>query len=651
MQRLLSKYLVLVIAVILLPILFINTVLHMKSAEYTMQEESHIKINQIEKILIENDADMKELQAELGQIYLTRAEVAAYMLQNHPDHIGSSEEIDKIAQLLQVDEIHVFNKDGVLYAGNKPQYYGMRMYDGEQISFFASMLEDTSLKLLQEVTPNSAESKLMQYVAVWQENKENIVQIGLLPERVMKEFEKNELSHVFSMVTPDEGTVMFVAERATGSIIGATKDVIVGCHIDEVGISSTVSEPEKGFWTTINGIDSFCVYEMDDDYYIGIAKGRDYVYQNVASNVLMIALCLALLGFIAVMAIRKCIDKLILRDIYHINEQLNSITSGDLDTEVHIDTTPEMHDLTHNINLMVKSLLDNDRYMSYIFDMTGTEAGVFAYTDAAEQVRVTNKVGRLLMLTEEETNRLTGDKALFVEKIQQIKQNQLPTLLDNKPVYCLTDNQERYLQIQTVDELEKHFGIIVDRTEVVREKMELEYERNYDLLTGLLNRRGFYHQIDLMIDSMGDTEHGVLMMLDMDYLKYINDTFGHANGDVALRAAAELLMKYAEGRGIAARLSGDEFVMFLKAESKDALYDTVDALQQEYGNIVLELSGQATAPLRFSGGYLFVNKEETMRQTMLKKADKALYRAKSSGRGKLLEYNEQLDGTEVDENE
>ena len=68
-------------------------------------------------------------------------------------------------------------------------------------------------------------------------------------------------------------------------------------------------------------------------------------------------------------------------------------------------------------------------------------------------------------------------------------------------------------------------------------------------------------------------------------------------------------------------------------------------------NIVLELSGQATAPLRFSGGYLFVNKEETMRQTMLKKADKALYRAKSSGRGKLLEYNEQLDGTEVDENE
>ena len=184
---------------------------------------------------------MKELQAELGQIYLTRAEVAAYMLQNHPDHIGSSEEIDKIAQLLQVDEIHVFNKDGVLYAGNKPQYYGMSMYDGEQISFFASMLEDTSLKLVQEVTPNSAESKLMQYVAVWQENKENIVQIGLLPERIMKEFEKNELSHVFSMVTPDEGTVMFVAERATGSIIGATKDDIVGCHIDEVGISGVVS--------------------------------------------------------------------------------------------------------------------------------------------------------------------------------------------------------------------------------------------------------------------------------------------------------------------------------------------------------------------------------------------------------------------------
>ncbi len=648
MQRLLSKYLAIVIAVILIPVLLINTVLHMKGAEHTMQEESHIKINQIEVILAENDADMKELQKELGDIYLTRAKVAAYMLQNHPDHIGNSEEIEKIAQLLHVDEIHVFDKDGVLYAGNRPEYYGRTMFDTEQNSFFVPMLNDTSLELIQEVGPISAEENLMQYVAVWQENKENIVQVGLHPERVMKEFEKNELSHVFSMVTPDEGTVMFVAERATGNIIGATKDVIVGQHMDEVGISSTAIEPSKGFWTIINGIDSFCVYEMDAQYYIGIAQGREYVYQNVASNVLLIALCLTLLGSIAVLAIRKCVDQLIIGDIQHINKQLQSITSGNLDTEVHIDTTPEMHDLTQNITHMVKSLLDSDRYMSYIFDMTGTEAGVYTYSDTMDQVRVTSKVGRLLMLSEEELHQLTADKALFVEKLQQIQQNKMQKLLDNKPVYCLPGEQERYLQIQTVEETPNYFGIIIDRTEVVREREQLEYERDYDLLTGLMNRRGFYHQVDILLDTMGDTEHGVLMMLDMDHLKYINDTFGHAGGDFALRKAAELLMKYAADSGIAARLSGDEFVLFLKAERKEALYAKIYALEQEYTQTEVEMADQQKVPLRFSGGYVFVEHGEENRPMILKKADTTLYRAKNNGRSKLLEYDAAYDKIETE---
>ena len=277
MKQLLSKQLVIIIAVMLLPILVMNTVLHMKSAESTVREESHIKINQIEEILLENEEDMKALQAELGHVYTTRAKLAAYILQNHPDHVHHTEEIEKIAQLLEVDEIHVFDKKGVLYAGTSPMYYGMSMYDGEQISFFTPMLEDTSLAMVQEVTPNSAEEIMMQYIAVWQENKENIIQIGILPERILKEFEKNELSHVFSMVTPDEGSVIFVADRSTGNIIGATKGDIVGRHIDEVGISSTVHEPEDGFWAVINGIEAFCVYETNDEYYIGIAEERKYV--------------------------------------------------------------------------------------------------------------------------------------------------------------------------------------------------------------------------------------------------------------------------------------------------------------------------------------------------------------------------------------
>lgn len=647
MKQLLSKYLAIVILITLLPIFFVTSFFHLKNAEQSMLEKSHITINQVENMVLQNEANIAILQEELGNEYLTRAKTAAYMLQHHPEHLRDSEEIDKIAKLLHVDEIHVFDQDGVLFAGNMPKYFGLRIDSGGQVSFFLPMLEDKSLELVQGITPNSAESKPMQYVAVWQENKEYIVQIGVVPERVMKEMEKNALSHVLSMVMLDEGSVIFVIDKKSGNIVGATNEKLLNMNMDEVGILSNVTNPENGFWNTIDGVECLCVYEDFEKFYIGVAEEKAYIYKNINYNILLIIFCLLFLGVIAVIAIRKYVDKLVIGDIQRVNEQLNSITAGNLDTEVHIDTTPEMHDLTHNISFMVQSLLNNARYMSYIFEMTGTEAGVYTYNDSSQQVHVTSKIGRLLMLSDDELQRLIADKALFTEKIEEIQKNKLSRTLDNKEVYRLVSpkhNQELYLQIQSVVEPPNYFGIITDRTVIVRERTQLEYERDYDLLTGVLNRRGFYQKIDAILDNISDTECGVIMMLDMDHMKYINDTLGHAGGDAALRTAAKLLLDFAKDMGVVARLSGDEFTVFLRGENQDVLREKIEALQQRCMETDIAMLNQITVPLRFSGGYVFVDIQNKNRQLLLKKADKALYRAKNSGRGILIEYQIALDG-------
>lgn len=647
MKQLLSKYLAIVILITLLPIFFVTSFFHLKNAEQSMLEKSHITINQVENMVLQNEANIAILQEELGNEYLTRAKTAAYMLQHHPEHLRDSEEIDKIAKLLHVDEIHVFDQNGVLFAGNMPKYFGLRIDSGGQVSFFLPMLEDKSLELVQGITPNSAESKPMQYVAVWQENKEYIVQIGVVPERVMKEMEKNALSHVLSMVMLDEGSVIFVIDKKSGNIVGATNEKLLNMNMDEVGILSNVTNPENGFWNTIDGVECLCVYEDFEKFYIGVAEEKAYVYKNINYNILLIIFCLLFLGVIAVIAIRKYVDKLVIGDIQRVNEQLKSITAGNLDTEVHIDTTPEMHDLTHNISFMVQSLLNNARYMSYIFEMTGTEAGVYTYNDSSQQVHVTSKIGRLLMLSDDELQRLIADKALFTEKIEEIQKNKLSRTLDNKEVYRLVSpkhNQELYLQIQSVVEPPNYFGIITDRTVIVRERTQLEYERDYDLLTGVLNRRGFYQKIDAILDNISDTECGIIMMLDMDHLKYINDTFGHAGGDAALRTAAKLLLDFAKDMGVVARLSGDEFTVFLRGENQDVLREKIEALQQRCMETDIAMLNQITVPLRFSGGYVFVDIQNKNRQLLLEKADKALYRAKNSGRGILIEYQIALDG-------
>lgn len=66
------------------------------------------------------------------------------------------------------------------------------------MQFFLPMLEDYSLQMCQDITPNTADGKLMQYAAVWREDHKGIVQVGLEPTTVLESMKKTELSYVFS---------------------------------------------------------------------------------------------------------------------------------------------------------------------------------------------------------------------------------------------------------------------------------------------------------------------------------------------------------------------------------------------------------------------------------------------------------------------
>ncbi len=81
----------------------------------------------------------------------------------------------------------------------------------------------------------------------------------------------------------------------------------------------------------------------------------------------------------------------------------------------------------------------------------------------------------------------------------------------------------------------------------VMEKEKLEWERNFDLLTELYNRRAFREQVESLMASQKE-KYGAVIMWDLDNLKYINDTYGHDEGDRYLILFAECLKNsFAEG--------------------------------------------------------------------------------------------------------
>lgn len=206
MKKRIAVRLCMVIIVSMCAVMILNYYLQVKSAKEVMATNSALRFNQIGEILEKNDAEMEILRGNLQEDYFIRARAAAYIVQNNPDVIGDLEETRKVAALLQIDELHFFDTEGRLFAGTDPQYYDYTFYSGEQMQFFLPMLEDHDLQLCQEVMPNTAESKMMQYIAVWREDHQGIVQIGMEPVRLLEAMEKNEISYIFNRMTTEKAS-------------------------------------------------------------------------------------------------------------------------------------------------------------------------------------------------------------------------------------------------------------------------------------------------------------------------------------------------------------------------------------------------------------------------------------------------------------
>lgn len=160
-----------------------------------------------------------------------------------------------------------------------------------------------------------------------------------------------------------------------------------------------------------------------------------------------------------------------------------------------------------------------------------------------------------------------------------------------------------------------------------------------DPLTGLLNRRAFFEKIA----KQTRTQTAFLLALDLDYFKRINDRFGHAVGDQVLETSAGVLTKLITdlpgGPHVSVRLGGEEFAILLNGLDRATALSTAEALRERVAKISdqLRVDGQRIDGLRVSAsiGLAALSPDETIEEA-LAAADKALYRAKDSGRDKVI---------------
>jgi diguanylate cyclase (GGDEF)-like protein len=164
----------------------------------------------------------------------------------------------------------------------------------------------------------------------------------------------------------------------------------------------------------------------------------------------------------------------------------------------------------------------------------------------------------------------------------------------------------------------------------------------HDPLTGLPNRRFFTEKLDECLSHVNETQRAAVLMLDLDGFKLINDTHGHAVGDEALREFAHRVSTILRGDNILARIGGDEFAIIMP--KIDSLDDPT-SLARRIGSAVAEpfIIGNVTAELGVGIGIAIAPDNGIHLDELVRRADRALYRAKAAGRSSARFFETEMD--------
>jgi diguanylate cyclase (GGDEF)-like protein len=560
---------------------------------------SLVLLNQVVSIIEDNEENENELIETLKEDYIIRAQTVSYILASKPEAELDVRELQKIAGMMQIDEIHLFDETGEIYSGTEPKYYGYSFDSGEQMSYFKPMLENKDLAMCQDVTPNTAEGKSMMYAITWNESGDKMVQIGIEPLRLLEELRSNEISEVVADMPAYEGINIWVADADSGEIYGATDQSMLGRNLDEIGITNT----EFGTGTTmssvlkIDGYLNYCNLKKTGEYIVIVASSTSTSIKNFFVAMVIELVYLLLAGVTILFMFKR-----VLRANDEKNTQMAVMMS-----------MSDIYNTMHLIDLEKNTIME--------YSARDEISNVVNNTYGADEV-----MKQLMILTTENDY---CEAALAFSDISTMAERMCNEKIISEEFMSKTIGWYRasIIAIET-DEESRPTKVLYVTQDIDKEKKkeeELIFKSNADELTGLYNRRAYEDDIAEHNDTATE-ENFVFVSLDVNGLKTVNDSLGHVAGDELLIGAAGCMKQCFAPYGKIYRTGGDEFAAIIFA-NKSQLH----SIRKDFEEVTGKWTGKLVKSLSISCGY--VTKQEAGTSSIheiANIADKKMYEAKAA---------------------
>lgn len=488
-----------------------------------------------------------------------------------------------------------------------------------------------------------------------------VMGIGFLEKNVLKNMPSNDTfseSACYVVGADFNGNNNYTVMVSYGSIFHRLVENTDSVTVQGTDKSKIYNIGKKDSIKSIGNVQLMNLYSSESPYIneqwalISIAE-KDKIL-SVYKRLLRMLIFSMLVSVMCTIVIALLIDKIVTTPVKKIVSELKR-DEFELNKIVRFNSSgiEEVDKLTEAIEFLQINIQEQSSRVSKVISMVNMGIGVFVCDLDTMNVYVGESLIKLLDLKGlpiEDTN-------LKFEQFQAyISDFDLKNKVCGSDIFCLESkkmNEEimivcsdekinitKWYEFTMKRDRNNVLVLVQDITSSMLEKKKIEYERDYDLTTGLLNRRAYYTIIDELFSNRSELGIAAFVMLDLDNLKYVNDTYGHDFGDDYIKTAANVLKGFRNYDGVVARMSGDEFNIFLYGfESKDDIRDVITLIRKRLLESYCILGDGSHYKIRASAGIAWYPDDSESYEMLIKYADFTMYTVKHSTKGNIAEFD------------
>ena len=318
---------------------------------------------------------------------------------------------------------------------------------------------------------------------------------------------------------------------------------------------------------------------------------------------------------------------------------VNSLNESDPNEALRLERTniEEIDQLAGAITKLNHDVIESATRLTKILKLAGLSVGVFEIRNDSDTAYCSDDVFSLLWREDLRSHNNLIPKAVCLAMVEEAMQEAVEATIFR----LHSEGRERFVRIRRMQEPNGIVGAILDVTPEMENRRRIERERDYDLLTGILNRRAFEKSaVELFSGDRKEIGIAAMIMLDLDNLKFLNDTYGHDSGDGYICAFADSLLLFGSENALVARRSGDEFyVLLYGGKSKQSMRRKIRRAWENILTHTYILPDGTPYKIRASAGVAWYPGDADTLTQLIHFADYAMYKVKRSAKGTMVEFS------------